>query len=339
MGLAIKELIQSHEIQSKELARKPLAIDAYNMLYQFLTTIRSRDGSLLTDSKGNVTSHLVGLFSRATNFLEQDLQLVYVFDGKPPELKKLERDRRRTVKQEAAVQFKRAEEAQDIEGMKKYAARTAVLSKRMVEESKQLVQALGIPIIQAPSEGEAQAAALAREGHVYASVSQDFDSLLYGTPRLVRNLSVVGKRKRPNSPIFESIRPEMINFKETLGALGISQEQLIVLAILVGTDYNPGGVKGIGPKNALKLVKEYNNRYDALFQALPWQHDASWKEVYDTIVSMPVTKDVRIHWESIDGDAVTKMLVGEHEFSPERVANALDKLQLQHKQSGLRQFF
>ncbi|MBS3142760.1 flap endonuclease-1 [Candidatus Woesearchaeota archaeon] len=339
MGLAIKELIQSQEIRSKDLAHKPLAIDAYNLLYQFLTTIRSSDGSVLTDSKGNVTSHLVGLFARTTHFLDEELQLAFVFDGKPPELKKMEQERRRSLKIRAATEFKRAEAAQDIQGMKKYAGRTAVLTKQMIEESKRLLEALGIPCVQAPSEGEAQAAILAREGIVYASVSQDFDSLLYGTPRLIRNLSVAGRRKRPNSPVYESVQPEMIHLKETLGDLGISQDQLIILAILVGTDYNPGGVKGIGPKNALKLVKEYENKYESLFQSVNWQHEVSWKEVYEAIVTMPAKKEIHLQWHPINADAVRKILVDEHEFSSERVDTVLDKLREQKKQSGLRQFF
>ena len=251
----------------------------------------------------------------------------------------MEQERRRSLKIRAATEFKRAEAAQDIQGMKKYAGRTAVLTKQMIEESKRLLEALGIPCVQAPSEGEAQAAILAREGIVYASVSQDFDSLLYGTPRLIRNLSVAGRRKRPNSPVYESVQPEMIHLKETLGDLGISQDQLIILAILVGTDYNPGGVKGIGPKNALKLVKEYENKYESLFQSVNWQHEVSWKEVYEAIVTMPAKKEIHLQWHPINADAVRKILVDEHEFSSERVDTVLDKLREQKKQSGLRQFF
>jgi flap endonuclease-1 len=127
--------------------------------------------------------------------MEHGLKLVFVFDGKPPALKSREIARRVELKMDAAQKHKEAEEKGDIEEMKKYAVRTARLTTEMIEESKQLLTLLGIPIIQAPSEGEAQAAYMTKQGDAYAVVSQDFDSLLFGCTRVVRNLSIEGKRK------------------------------------------------------------------------------------------------------------------------------------------------
>src|SRR3989344_1424609 len=123
MGIALKDIATGKEIEIDSLKGKVLAVDSYNLLYQFLTTIRARDGTLLMDSKGNVTSHLVGLFSRTTKLMQCGIKLVFVFDGKPPELKEKERIRRRELKAEAESEYRKAAEKKDLEAMKKYAAR------------------------------------------------------------------------------------------------------------------------------------------------------------------------------------------------------------------------
>src|SRR3989339_1537694 len=177
MGLQFKDLVVKKEISIKELKGKVLAIDSMNLLYQFLTTIRSADGSPLTDSKGRITSHLIGLFSRTTSLMAEGLKLVFVFDGKAPEIKLKTWEKRTEVKKEAALKLKVAEEAGNLEEMKKFASRTAVLNREMIEEAKKVITALGLPIVQAPSEGEAQIAHMVKKGEAYASVSQDYDNL------------------------------------------------------------------------------------------------------------------------------------------------------------------
>jgi flap endonuclease-1 len=196
MGVAITELLEGKELTIEQLHGKVFAVDAFNMLYQFLTTIRMQDGTPLKDSKGNVTSHLIGLFARSTTLMSQGLRLAFVFDGEPPALKRQERERRHAVKVEALRQFKKAEAKEDIEEMKKYAGRTATLNSEMVNEAKVLLAALGLPVIQAPSEGEAQAAHICKRGDAYAVISQDADALLFGAPRVVRNLNLTGRRKK-----------------------------------------------------------------------------------------------------------------------------------------------
>ena len=192
MGTNLRGLLVSKEVNIEELTDKVLVVDTYNILYQFLSSIRQSDGALLMDSKGDVTSHLTGLFNRATKLLSQGIKLAFVFDGKPPELKTKERDRRKSIKVEAEKRYEQAKAEEDVDAMKKYAARTSKLTKNMIEEAKLLVKALGCPVIQAPSEGEAQAAIIVNKGDAFAVASQDYDGLLYGSKRVLKNLKISG---------------------------------------------------------------------------------------------------------------------------------------------------
>jgi flap endonuclease-1 len=342
MGVALKDLFVGNEIEIADLKDRILAVDSYNLLYQFLTTIRGRDGSLLMDSKGNVTSHIVGLFSRSTKLMQNGLKMVFVFDGKPPKLKEKERERRKELKLDAEKEYKKAVEKKDLEEMKKYAARMTRLTPELVEEAKKVIEALGLPIVDAPSEGEAQAAYMVKQGDADAIVSQDFDSLIHGAPLLVRNLSVAGKRKKTNKLSYETIKPEQIDLSSSLNELGIDQEQLIALALLVGTDYNIGGVKGIGPKKALELVKKYEKDFDSMFKEVKWDFEFPWTEVYYLIKKMPVSKDYKLEWKDIDKEKLVKLLVDKHDFSEERVNNTIHKLMEEKEakqQKGLGDFF
>ena len=344
MGIAFKDLLVSKELSIDELKDKVLVVDSYNLLYQFITTIRSRDGSLLTDSKGNVTSHLIGVFSRTAKLLEKGLKLAFVFDGKPPKLKDVEREKRKTLKIEAEKKYQEALKEKDEEGMKKYASRTSRLTLEMVEEAKKLISAFGLPVVQAPSEGEAQAAYMSKKEDVFGVVSQDFDSLIHQAPKLIRNLSITGKRKLSSRLKYESVKPEIIDLAENLNHLGIDQNQLIALAMLIGTDYNPGGIKGIGPKNALKLVKKHKSDFDSLFKEVKWKEsfDFDWEEVYYLIKKMPVTDDYELKWKDINIEEIKRLLVKDHDFSEERVSKTLEKLSKKEeskKQKGLGEFF
>lgn len=344
MGVAITNILKSDEIKIESLSGKILAVDSFNVLYMFITTIRGPDGSPLADSKGRITSHLVGLFSRFSNLMEKGVKFVFVFDGKAPELKREERERRKQLKQEAEKLYEEAQQQENIENMKKYAARTAILSKEMIEEAKELISAMGMPIVIAPSEGEAQAAHIVKNGDAYAVMSQDADSLLSGSPRTIRNLSITGKRKIPGTHAFKNVVPEMFSLQDNLSELELSQDQLIILSILVGTDYNYGGVKGIGPKKALALVKKHSENYDALFEEAKWSEhfQVSWKKIYDTIKEMPVTSEYEIKFNNPDEKKIKKLLVEEHDFSEERVNSTLEKLESykkQNQQKGLSDFF
>lgn len=344
MGLQLRDLVEGKDIELKDLAGKKIAIDTYNILYQFLSSIRSPDGSLLTDVHGNVTSHLMGLFSRTTHLMQYNIQLIFVFDGKPPALKKQEQERRRQIKEEAAEAFEVAKEAEDIEAMKKYASRTARLTPGMLAEAKELITALGFPVVQAASEGEAQVAHLVNQGDADYGSSQDYDTLLYGIPRLVRNLSIAGKRKKAGTHAYETVKPQLILTADVLNTLQIDREQLLVLAILIGTDYNKLGIPGIGPKKALKLLHEHKKDFTSLFAAADWEkhYSFSWKEIYDVFEHMPVNKDYDVRFTSFDSQKIIHLLCDNKGFSKERVAATLQKLEQLHttkKQKGLGDFF
>jgi flap endonuclease-1 len=340
MGLQIKDLITSKEIEINHLVNKIVVVDGFNLLYQFLTTIRQRDGTPLTDSKGNVTSHLIGLFSRTSNLLSKGIKLAFVFDGKPPELKEKERARRREVKLAAQKKYEVAKQQEDIISMKKFASQTTRLTPVMVEEAKKLIEAFGCPVIQAPSEGEAQAAYIVKQSGAYATISQDFDTLLYQTPRLIRNLSIAGKRKRTGKLGFTTIKPEEIILSENLNNLGLDIDQMIALSMLVGTDYNIGGIKGIGPKKAIILVKKYGKEFDEMFKEVKWDEsfDIPWTEVYYQFKNMPVTDYYDLTWKDVNVEALKKLLVEEHDFSNERIDSAVKRF-AKKEQKGLSEFF
>jgi len=336
MGVSLKDLISKRECDVSELKNKIIVIDAYNMLYQFLTSIRDREGNVLTNSSGKTTSHLIGLFSRLIYFLDNSIKPVFVFDGDAPQLKQLERKRRRQLKEEAKAKYEIAVREADIEAMKKYASRTSRLTSEMVKDARDLIKAMGIPVIQAPSEGEAQAVHVVKKGDAYACVSQDFDNLLFGAPLLIRNLNISGKRRKVHGLGMKTIKPEIIELEKVLNELGINQDQLILLGILVGTDFNIGGIKGIGPKNALKNVKKYKDNYDQMFEELKWgdYFDFSWKEVYDLFNNIPTTDDYNLFWTKINESELKRILIEDYEFSEERVESSLEKIKKSNKKKS-----
>ena len=343
MGVSISELITAKEITLDDLKGKTIAVDAFNMLYQFLSSLRGPDGALLTDSKGRVTSHLVGLLSRTTKLLQKDIKLVFVFDGDAPLLKKQERERRRELKEQAQSAYLQAKDDQDEEAMRKYASRTASLTPEMVESAKLLLTALGIPHITAPSEGEAQAAHMQKTGVVDYVASQDTDAILYGGDYIIRNLTLAGKRKRISKLAYKTITPELIISSDIINALQLDRDKLIILAMLVGTDFNVGGIKGLGPKKSLKLVKEYSD-FNQLFLDVNWHEhfDYDWHEVFELFKNMPVTNDYELNYRPIDEQAILTLLCDEYEFNTERVNSAIEKLlkaKQKQAQKGLDQFF
>jgi len=336
MGIKLKEIIEKKETSFEELSGKILVIDSFNILYQFLSSIRQRDGTPLMDGRGKITSHLSGLFARTAKMLEFGIKPVFVFDGKPPQIKEKERKRRAELKEDAARQYKIAMEREDIESMKKFGSRISYLSEEIIEESKELIKAMGIPVVQAPSEGEAQAAYIVNKSEAFAEVSQDYDCLLYGVKKVIQNLTISERRKKPGALAYEKVVPEIIDLNENLKKLGISQEQLIIIGILVGTDYNIGGVKGIGPKKALKLIEEFGEDFDRLFREVKWEEnfDFEWKEVYDTIKKMPVTDDYELKWKDFNAEKIREILVERHDFALERVNSTIEKLSALKKKSS-----
>lgn len=247
MGVKLTDIIPRREISFEELANKKIAIDFSNCLYQFLSSIRQPDGALLMDSKGNVTSHLMGIWNRFSNLIQKDIKLIVVFDGESPELKMREKMRRAEIKIAAEEKYKKAVENEDIENMNKFAKRMTKVNKGMFEESKELIKAMGLPIIQAPSESDAQMAFMNEKGDVWACATTDFDPLLHGAPRVVSNLTISQKRKLPSGGYVIS-KPYLTELDKILRELELNQDQLIALAMLVGSvDHNePTIIKNAG---------------------------------------------------------------------------------------------
>jgi flap endonuclease-1 len=314
-------------IKLEDLSGKSIAIDAYNALYQFLAIIRQPDGTPLKDSTGRVTSHLSGLLYRTSNLVEIGIKPIYVFDGVPPTLKEVEIKRRKKVKEEALVRYERAITEGKTEEARMYAQATSHLKDYMAEDSKKLLDLMGIPWVQAPSEGEAQAAHVARRGDADYCASQDYDSLLFGAPRLARNITISGRRRLPSKNVFIEVTPEVVELKDVLSACVISYEQLIDVGILIGTDYNPDGIKGLGPKTALKLIKEYGNIDIALPHLKNAEFPVEHQKIRDIFLNPEVTDNYRIEWKEPDAQGVVDFLCRQRDFSEDRVRKALEKMQ------------
>lgn len=343
MGVQIADIIPKEEIQLKDMKGKIIAIDAFNTLYQFLTTIRQEDGTPLMDKKGKITSHLSGLFYRNVSLLQEGMKMIYVFDGKPPELKLKELERRKEQKEIAQEKYEQAKDEEDIEKMKKFSQRTVKITDEIIQESKDLLHAMGIPCVQAGGEGEEEAAYLAKINKAWASASQDYDSLLYGTPKLIRNLTLSRKRKTSSGKIIDT-QIELIEFEKVLNKLQINKEQLICLGILVGTDYNPGGVRGIGQKRALEIVQreEYPVKiFEYIEKSDKYRLEFNWQEIFAQFNQKQNTQLPDIKFEKANIDKIKEILITKHDFSEERLTSSFDKLkQLEDnkKQKGLGDF-
>ncbi len=330
MGVSLGKLIRGKEIDLSFLSGRKVAIDAFNTIYQFLSIIRDREtGEPLKDSKGMVTSHLSGILYRTSNLLEAGVKPVFVFDGKPPEMKRRTIEQRQKVKLVAAEKMKIAMDRG--EDFFKYAQATSRLTDDMIAEAKLLLDYMGIPWVQAPSEGEAQCSVMCSRGDVNFSASQDYDSLLFGSPHLVRNLSISGRKKTPKG-IYYELKPELLELKNVLAELGITREQLIIMGMLIGTDYNEG-VEGIGPVKALKFVKE-NKSLDSVINGLNWSEEIDIRNVFDFFMNPPCTEDYKLEWKAPDIDRITGFMVERHDFSRERVEKATERIRANHAKSS-----
>jgi len=327
LGVDLRDLVPKTIIKLEDLAGKIMAIDAYNALYQFLAIIRQPDGTPLKDSSGRVTSHLSGLLYRTSNLVEFGIKPIYVFDGVPPTLKGIEIQRRMQVKREAAVLYEKAVKAGKPEEARVYAQATSQLKDYMTEDSKKLLNLMGIPWVQAPSEGEAQAAHITKRGDADYCASQDYDSLLFGAPKLVRNITISGRRKLPSKNMYIDVIPEVIELDRVLKELGITYQQLVDVGILIGTDFNPDGIRGLGPKTALKLVKEHGNLDNALPYVKNAEFPAEPRRIREIFLNPAVTDDYRVEWKEPDVMNTINFIVRERDFSEDRVRKALEKMQ------------
>jgi flap endonuclease-1 len=333
MGVAIRDILSDcRETVGWDNLAGTAAVDAHNALYQFLSIIRQPDGTPLMNGAGRVTSHLSGILFRTVNFLEKGIRPVFVFDGKPPEFKQETIEERRLVRSRADEAWKAALREGDMETAYRQASASTRIDSHVIESSCELLDLLGIPRGQAPSVGEAQAAHMVRTGAVTYAVSQDYDSLLFGSPVLVRNLTVSGKRKSRGRTI--TVNPERIVLSSLLNCLGVTREQLVEIGILVGPDFNPG-LRGVGGKTALKIVR--NGEFEsALAEKQPGFDPAPVREFF---LAPPVTAAYTLAWKTPDVEGVVEMLCGRYDFSEERVRSALAKVSVKATQKTLDAWF
>lgn len=328
MGLDLKPILRHTNIKLSDLSNKIIAVDAFNTIHQFLATIRGSTGELLANSHGEITSHLSGLFYRNINLLAEGIKLVYVFDGVSSPLKTNEIQRRHQIKEIAIEKYEKALVQGKLEEARKYSQATSVLTNKMIEESKRLLSLLGIPTIQAPSEGEATAANLTNTDLVHICASQDYDSILFGARRLVRNITISGKRKVPNRNAYIDVPLEIFHLEDILDQTKLTNEQLVDVGILIGTDYNSGGIPGIGPKTALKLIQKHSKleNIDQLQEPLS---NVPYEEIRELFLKPKVANVTSndIKFEAVDYDNLVEFLCTEKNFSSDRVNSALQKVQ------------
>jgi len=331
LGSLVSEVKETIELDA--LAGKTIAIDAYNTIYQFLSIIRQPDGTPLKDAKGNITSHLSGLFYRSINLLEHGITPVYVFDGMPPMLKVHTIEARMNKRRQALEEWNKALSEGLIEEARQYAMASTSINKEIVNSAKELLDYMGIVYIQAPSEGEAQAAKMTKDGVVYASASQDYDLFLFGASVVVRNIAISGRRKLPKKNVYVNVSPERILLSDLLKKLGISHSQLIWLGMLVGTDFNEGFDR-IGPKTALKIVKECKSIDEVVQRVsqLGKSFEVDPKEVeqiFENPEVVEITKE-ELHKKITEAkpskEKIIRFMCDIHGFSEDRVSKFADTL-------------
>ncbi|MCS3923468.1 flap endonuclease-1 [Methanosalsum natronophilum] len=323
MGSDIGSLLKKKNSHIEDLHNKKVAFDAHNVLYQFLSIIRQRDGTPLKDSNGLITSHLSGIFYRFLYIMEEGIKPIFVFDGNPPELKRETLDRRKERRQKAQHKWDEAVEKGLEEEAFKYSQASVKLDDYIIESSKELLNCLGIPFVEAPGEGEAQAAHMVINGDVDFTASQDYDALLFGSPLVIRNLTITGKRKLPGKNTYVDVQPEIIDLELSLSELEITYYQLIDVALCVGTDYNQG-LYNIGPKKAVTLIKKYST-IENLLKSMEYD-DQNIGQVKKLFLHPLVTDKYKISWENPNKDKLINLLCKKHNFSEERVSKAYDKL-------------
>ena len=327
MGVNLSPIVEAREVELTELRGRTVAIDAYNTIFQFLSIIRQPDGKPLQDGQGRVTSHLSGLLYRTANLIEAGMEPSFVFDGKPNEMKAGTIEERIARREKAKQEYEAALAEGDLKKAFSKAQQTSRITPEILETSKELLHLMGIPVVQAPSDGEAQAAYMCGKGDVYAAASQDFDSVLFGAPILVRNLTISGRRKVPGKSVYKDVKTEIIDSKKMLGDLGITREQLVDVCIMIGTDFNTG-VSGIGPKKGLKLIQKHGS-LEKVMEATDI-NIPEYDEVREIFLNGPRSDDYSVKPGQIDTEGVLDMMTG-YGFSADRVTTVLNKIESARK--------
>lgn len=325
MGTNLTPIIPRTKIGLKGIKGKVFAVDALNVIYQFLSLIRLPDGEFFRDSKGNITSHLIGISSRFTRLmLDYGCRFIFVFDGPPHPLKKAELEKRRKIREKAEREWKEALKRGDLEAAFSKAVVAVSVNEQIINDAKRLLDLMGVPVIDAPHDAEAQAAYMVNRGDAWALNTLDWDALLYGSKRMVRYITLTGSEWLPSKKMARRLEPELIELSQVLGYLNITREQLIDVAILVGTDYNEG-VRGIGPKKALRLIKTYGS-LERLPVHIREKLPENWKDIREIFLHPPVKEDYSLSFKQPDLDGLYHFLVNERDFSPKRVRSIVERL-------------
>ncbi|MCL4373814.1 MAG: flap endonuclease-1 [Candidatus Marsarchaeota archaeon] len=349
MAVDLSKLVSKRKLLLDELSGKTIAIDAYNFLYQFLAIIRQPDGTPLTDAHGAVTSHLSGIFFRSIDIIAKGIKPIYVFDGVPSMLKQKTIEARMNRREEAYREWQVAKEAGNVEQARAHAMASTRVTKEIVKSAKDLLDLMGIGYVNAPSEGEAQASYMCRKGFVYATASQDYDTMLFASPVVIRNLTFSGRRKLPNKNVYVNVEPEMVSLEDTLNGLKLTQRQLIWVGILLGTDFN-SGIKGIGPKTAIKIVKSVSSMAElksVVSSKYGQEFDVAPEEV-EALFMKPEVKDLsgeemqKLASKIPNRANLVKFLCDDHGFSRERIekyAGILEQSETALRQKTITKWF
>lgn len=328
MGIKIKDLAKKGVKRTKirNLRGKVICIDAFNKIFRFLSAIRNRDGTPLTDSKGRIVSHLSGLFYRNINLIANNIKPIFVFDGKPPQLKLNTIEKRKERKKKAKELLEKAKKNKDTQKILKYSKRTSELDDSMIQEAKELLLYFGVPVIQAPSEGEAQAAFMVKKGDSWAVSSNDYDTLLFGGERLLNNFKITKKSIKKNKSI------SYISLPKLLSKLEINQQEFIEMCILVGTDYY-SGVKWVGQHTALKLIKKYGSVQNIVENKVEIRGkkiqiaDELVRKIISQYTDPHITRDYGVlEWNAVQFDKLEEIMIENHNFSKKRITNALNRI-------------
>jgi flap endonuclease-1 len=331
LGVLLTPILKRVQTSFKALYGKSFAVDASIELHQFLALIRKPDGSLFTDPKGRVTSHLIGLLTRTSRLVtDYKLRPFFVFDGRPNPLKRATIEARRKVQRKAQTEYVQAIAAKDYSRAWSKVVMTGRVTGEILADAKRLLSLMGIPWLEALEDGEAQASYMAAKGDVWAVGSKDYDCLLFGAPILARYLTLTGREYLPSKKTSRPLIPELVNLAENLEALGISREQLVDLALLVGTDFNEG-VMGIGPKKGLALIRKYGAAEkfpEEIRSELPDDLD----KVRNIFLHPRVLENYSSRRERPNPDGIIEFLCEERAFSRDRVQKVADRLvQAQHE--------
>ncbi|KAL8143725.1 hypothetical protein V2J09_016757 [Rumex salicifolius] len=318
---------------------RKIAVDASMSIYQFLIVVGRVGAETLTNEAGEVTSHIQGMFTRTIRLLEAGMKPVYVFDGQPPDLKKQELAKRYSKRADATEDLKAAMEEDNKEDIEKFSKRTVKVTRQHNEDCKKLLRLMGVPVVEAPSEAEAQCAALCKSGKVYAVASEDMDSLTFGASRFLRHLMDPSSRK---IPVME------FEVAKILEELNLTMDQFIDLCILSGCDYCDS-IKGIGGLTALKLIRQHGSIESILenINRERYQIPEEWpyqeaRRLFKEPLVFAENEEPEIKWSPPDEEGLINFLVSENGFNHDRVTKAIEKIKAaknKTQQGRLESFF